>query len=87
MSRATASRSPAAFLSLNGIIRKPRKMENNQTPSECKHCNADGIHCDKHNEPAGENMRVYPCYIKEFPCPDYEPKEKNDNDSSTTENN
>ena len=56
-------------------------MENNQTPSECKHCNADGIHCDKHNEPAGENMWVYPCYIKEFPCPDYEPKEKKDNEN------
>lgn len=49
-----------------------------QTPSECKHCNADGIHCDKHNEPAGENTWVYPCHIKEFPCPDYEHKEKKD---------
>lgn len=53
-----------------------------QTPSECKHCNADGIHCDKHCEPVGENTWIYPCHIKEFPCPDYEPKEKKD-DSGT----
>lgn len=50
----------------------------NQAPSECKHCNADGIHCDKHYESAGENIWVYPCHIKEFACPDYEPKEKKD---------
>ena len=53
----------------------------NQTPSECMHCNADGIHCDKHYEPAGENTWVYPCHIKEFPYPYYQPKEKKDNES------
>lgn len=45
-----------------------------QRPSECKHCNADGIHCDKHFEPAGENVWVYPCHLQEFPCPDFAQK-------------
>lgn len=43
-------------------------------PHECKHCNADGVHCDKTREPAGEYTWVYPCHLLEFPCPDFTPK-------------
>jgi hypothetical protein len=47
-----------------------------QKPRECKHCNADGVHCDKTAEPAGEYTWVYPCHILEYPCPDFTPKTK-----------
>lgn len=49
-------------------------------PHECKHCNPDGVHCDKTAEPAGEHTWVYPCHILEYPCPDFTPKTiRNDN--------
>ena len=43
-------------------------------PHECKHCNADGVHCDKRTEIAGEYTWVYPCHILEYPCPYFTPK-------------
>ena len=52
------------------------QLDRPQKPRECKYCNVDGVHCDKHYEPAGENTWVYPCHIKEFDCPDFTPKTK-----------
>ena len=65
---------------------KPRKMENNQTPSECKHYNNGA--CVAHNSTKCLNTLFSVRYGYQKPnCLDYEPKEKKDNDSRTTENN
>lgn len=65
---------------------KPRKMENNQTPSECKHYNNGA--CVAHNSAKCLNTLFSVRYGYQKPnCLDYEPKEKKDNDSRTTENN
>lgn len=61
-------------------------MENNQTPSECKRYN-DGA-CVAHNSTKCLNTLFSVRYGYQKPnCLDYEPKEKKDNDSRTTENN
>lgn len=60
------------------VQKQPYKTIKTMTPTapkECAHCNADGVHCDKHIERAGENVWVYPCHINEYPCPDFTPKE------------
>lgn len=65
---------------------KPRKMENNQTPSECKHYNNGA--CVAHNSTKCLNTLFSVRYGYQKPnCLDYELKEKKDNDSRTTENN
>ena len=43
-------------------------------PHECKHCNANGVYCDKTAEPAGEYTGVNQCHVLEYPCPDFIPK-------------
>lgn len=53
-------------------------MENNQTPSECKHLKYDMcLHPIHSNNP-------WRCPIMDFEdkhCPDYQPKEKKDNEN------
>ena len=57
-----------------------------QTPSECKHYNNGA--CAAHNNTKCLNTLFSVRYGYQKPnCLDYEPKEKKDNDSSTTENN
>lgn len=60
-------------------------MENNQTPSECKHCK-DCKYFQQYSkeEPLCFNFKRYPpngCLVspKGEICPDYQPKEKKDN--------
>lgn len=54
-------------------------MENNQTPSECRHYN--NIACAVHNNTKCLNTLFSVRYGYQKPhCPDYEPKEKKDNE-------
>ena len=52
---------------------KPRKMGNNQTPSECKHLKYDMcLHLKHSNNP----WRCPIMDLEDKHCPDYDPKEK-----------
>lgn len=60
---------------------KQRKMENNQTPSECKHYQ-ESRHCGfTSRKCSNPKHRDVFCGLSanQYCCPDYEPKEKKDN--------
>ena len=56
-------------------------MENNQTPSECKHYN--GGKCDDGAHVIDRNQRcILSVWCLGVNCPDYQPKEKKDDEDS-----
>lgn len=61
---------------------KPRKMENNQTSSECKYYDCEYCaHPDHYCKGHLQNICDLEHELVEH-CPDYEPKEKKDNEEN-----
>lgn len=54
-------------------------MENNQTPSECKHYLGVAT-CEFQDEATLEPQTTCVLFCGKKHCPDYEPKEKKDNE-------
>lgn len=54
---------------------KPRKMENNQTPSECRHYVEMLGYCELRNS-WSMACNLCPYKDEDCDCPNYEPKEK-----------
>ena len=64
------------------MIQTPTK----QTPSECKHYLGVAL-CEFQDEATLEPQTTCVLFCVKKHCHDYQPKEKKDNDSRTTENN